>query len=50
MITQKDWIEDSSFKSDYVLCICCICKEQFYGYKHRIICKICGDLLKLKQT
>lgn len=41
----KDWTEDIIFQLDYSECICCICNSRFWGYKRRVICKICGDKL-----
>ena len=38
----RDWIDDSDFDLDYKLCECCVCKQSFFGYKQRVICKVCG--------
>lgn len=37
----RDWIEDSVLGIS--VCSCCIFKEEFKGYKRRVICKICSD-------
>ena len=43
--TKRDWVEDSSFSLNYRICSCCMCNETFLGYKHRVICKVCGTAL-----
>ena len=39
--TEKDWTEDFTNNENCYCCECAICKDIFYGYKRRVICKIC---------
>jgi hypothetical protein len=41
----KDWTEDFAFEFGKSVCACCICHENFSGFKHRVICKECGKKL-----
>ncbi len=41
--SQKDWSGDSTLGISN--CYCCICKEEFSGYKRRVICKKCANEL-----
>jgi predicted amidophosphoribosyltransferase len=42
---QKDWTEDFRLEFGKSECICCICHDNFRGFKHRVICKECGKKL-----
>ncbi len=43
--TPLDWPEDFYHENGNYVCHCCYCKEQFRGYKRRVVCKKC-DLLR----
>jgi len=43
----KDWVEDFNLEFGKTVCKCCICHETFRGFKHRVICKECGDKLSM---
>ena len=45
--TLKDWMEDFNLEFGKSDCHCCICHESFRGFKHRVICKECGDKLSM---
>jgi len=37
----KNWVEDYKDGHNQYICKCVKCKESFYGYKRRIVCKEC---------
>ena len=37
----KNWTEDYEHENGNYTCKCYKCKEGFYGYKRRVICKEC---------
>jgi len=39
----KNWTEDYSHENGNYICHCIKCKEYFFGYKRRCICKECSD-------
>ena len=43
--SKKDWTEDYSLEFGKTVCKCCICHENFLGFRHRVICKECGKKL-----
>jgi len=38
----KNWTEDYELENGNYICRCSLCKEYFYGYKRRVICKECA--------
>lgn len=38
----KNWTEDYELENGNYICRCSLCKEHFYGYKRRVICKECA--------
>jgi hypothetical protein len=38
----KNWKEDCELENGNYICRCSLCKEYFYGYKRRVICKECA--------
>jgi len=43
----KDWSDDFNMEFGKSVCNCCICHDTFIGFKHRVICKECGDKLTM---
>ena len=39
---EKDWPEDFPHENGMYYCRCVHCKEQFIGYKRRVVCKECS--------
>lgn len=39
----KNWKEDYTQENGFYICLCVLCKEYFYGNKHRNVCKECDD-------
>ncbi len=37
----KNWVEDYNDGHNQYVCSCVVCKERFYGYKRRVVCKEC---------
>ncbi len=40
-LSKHDWPEDWHHENGMYYCRCIECKEQFIGYKRRVICKSC---------
>lgn len=40
---KRDWEEDFPHENGTYMCTCYKCKNTFYGYKRRVICKLCLD-------
>ena len=40
---EKDWPEDFSHENGMYYCRCVHCKEQFIGYKRRVVCRECDS-------
>lgn len=39
--SDRDWSEDFSDENGNYMNKCCVCKEFFFGYKRRVVCKKC---------
>lgn len=39
----KNWTEDYNKNNGNYVCRCSVCKEYFYGYKRRTVCKVCDS-------
>ena len=37
----RDWKEDYADGENMYQCTCSICESKFYGYKRRVVCKVC---------
>lgn len=37
-----DWPEDFDHENGNYMCECCVCHDNFYGHKRRVICKKCA--------
>ena len=37
----KNWVEDYNGGENQYICTCIKCKQSFYGYKRRVLCKEC---------
>lgn len=46
----KNWTEDYDKENGNYTCACSICKELFYGYKRRVVCRECSDKFEPPQT
>jgi hypothetical protein len=40
----RDWPEDFSHENGNYFCRCCMCGNQFTGYKRRVVCKQCSTI------
>lgn len=40
----KDWVTDYSQENGMYQNRCIICKETFFGHKHRTVCKTCAEV------
>lgn len=40
--SERDWKEDFVHENGNYECVCSICKNHFYGYKRRVVCKTCA--------
>ena len=47
---EKDWQEDWHRENGQYYCRCVHCKEQFIGYKRRVVCKECSTNLEKAST
>ena len=47
---EKDWQEDWHHENGMYYCRCVHCKEQFIGYKRRVVCKECSTNLEKAST
>ena len=47
---EKDWQEDWHHENGQYYCRCVHCKEQFIGYKRRVVCKECSTNLEKAST
>lgn len=43
---EKDWPEDWPHENGMYYCRCIHCKEQFLGYKRRVVCRECDVTMK----
>lgn len=43
--SDRDWKEDFSHENGNYMNTCMYCKLMFYGYKRRVVCKICDNKL-----
>ncbi len=43
---QRDWLEDASFENGNYESRCVECEQPFIGYKRRVLCKACSELLR----
>ena len=48
--TPGDWVEDFDKDNGQYQCKCTRCTEMFTGYKRRVLCKVCDDILMGKRT
>lgn len=37
-----DWAEDFAHENGNYMCVCSHCKQRFFGYKRRVVCKVCA--------
>lgn len=40
--SERDWPEDFPHDNGNYVCKCSICHRHFFGYKRRLVCKICS--------
>src|SRR5690606_30480947 len=40
----KNWTEDYKLDNGHYVCTCSVCKEQFYGHKRRVVCRVCDEI------
>jgi len=41
-VDPEDWTEDYAHENGNYMCSCFNCKKQFFGYKRRIVCRVCA--------
>lgn len=41
-VDPEDWTEDYAHENGNYMCSCINCKKQFFGYKRRIVCRVCA--------
>jgi hypothetical protein len=47
-VLSRDWVEDSHLENGNYWNKCCLCNNNFIGYKRRVVCKLCE--LAVKET
>lgn len=42
-LAARSWRDDFPHENGFYQCECCVCHQEFYGHKRRVICKECDE-------
>lgn len=40
---ERSWPEDFAHENGNYTCACCVCGNQFFGHKRRVVCRLCAE-------